>query len=109
MVHLNIQKLLKLILIYRLEFSLEQNYPNPFNPTTKIKYTVPLDEKRKTQDVNLKVYDVLGNEVTVLVNEQKEAGYYEVDFNASSFASGVYFYQLKTGPFLETKKMLLLK
>jgi len=92
-----------------IEFSLEQNYPNPFNPITKIRYTIPQNEKRKTQDVSLKVYDIIGNEVTTLVDEQREAGYYEVDFNSSNFASGVYFYQLKTGSFLETKKMLLLK
>jgi parallel beta-helix repeat protein len=92
-----------------IEFSLEQNYPNPFNPTTKIRYTIPRDEKRKMQNVSLKVYDVLGNEVTTLVNEQRESGFYEVDFNSSSFTSGVYFYQLKAGPFLESKKMLLLK
>jgi hypothetical protein len=91
------------------EFSLEQNYPNPFNPVTKIGYTIPQDEKRKTHDVSLKVYDILGNEVTTLVNEQREPGFYEVDFNSSSFTSGVYFYQLKTGSFLKTKKMLLLK
>ena len=61
------------------------------------------------QEVSLVVYDILGNEVTTLVNEQKEPGYYEVDFNASSFASGVYIYRLQSGSFVSTKKMMMLK
>jgi CubicO group peptidase (beta-lactamase class C family) len=91
-------------------FKLEQNYPNPFNPTTKITFAIPLlggDERGGL--VTLKVYDVLGNEVTTLVNENKPAGSYEVEFDASKLSSGVYFYQLKAGGFLETKKMLLLR
>ena len=86
------------------EFSLEQNYPNPFNPSTKIKYSV-----NSTQNVSLKVYDVLGNEIATLVNEEREPGAYEVEFNRSDLSSGIYFYQLKAGKFLETKKMILLK
>uniref|UniRef100_A0A832CZ84 T9SS type A sorting domain-containing protein n=1 Tax=Ignavibacterium album TaxID=591197 RepID=A0A832CZ84_9BACT len=90
-------------------FSLMQNYPNPFNPTTKIKFSIPTLEF-----VTLKVYDVLGNEVATLVNEEKPAGSYEVEFKSSfgnrQLANGVYFYQLKTGgDYLETKKMILLK
>jgi hypothetical protein len=86
------------------EFSLEQNYPNPFNPSTKISWQSPFAGHQ-----TLTVYDVLGNEVAKLVDEFKQAGTYETDFNASKLSSGVYFYQLKTGPFLEMKKMLLLK
>jgi hypothetical protein len=94
------------------EFKLEQNYPNPFNPTTKIRYSIPsvVDAKfASTTMTQLKVYDILGNEVTTLVNEQKEPGYYEVDFNAASFASGVYIYRLQAGSYVSTKKMMVLK
>ena len=86
------------------EFSLEQNFPNPFNPTTKINYTIS-----SKQNVQLIVYNVLGNEVATLVNEEKPAGNYEIDFNASLLASGVYFYKLQAGSFVETKKMILLR
>ena len=95
-----------------LEFSLEQNYPNPFNPTTKIKYTIPSVTLRQAQSdilVSLKVFDVLGNEVATLVNEFKPAGEYNIDFTAASLPSGVYFYQLKAGEFIQTRKMILLK
>ena len=94
------------------EFNLEQNYPNPFNPTTKIKFTIQSvirDETNQSQFVNLKVYDILGNEIATLVNEQKPAGTYEVDFNAIGLTSGIYFYKLMTGNFSQTKKMILLK
>jgi hypothetical protein len=97
------------------EFYLSQNYPNPFNPTTKIKFTITpslsLGERASEGRVRavLKVYDVLGNEVATLVNEEKEAGNYEVEFNAAGLTSGVYFYKLQTESFIETKKMLLLK
>ena len=90
-------------------FSLEQNYPNPFNPSTKIKYTVPSNVKREMSNVVLKIYDVLGNEVATLVNEEKSAGNYEVDFDASRFSSGIYFYMLRTGTNIATKKMILIK
>jgi|WetSurSiteA1Bulk_404760.scaffolds.fasta_scaffold03524_3 hypothetical protein len=93
-------------------FSLEQNYPNPFNPATKIKYTIPNVTLRQAQSdilVTLKVYDILGNEVATLVNEEQIAGEYEVELNVTTLPSGVYFYQLKAGSFVETKKMLLLK
>jgi hypothetical protein len=94
------------------EFSLSQNYPNPFNPTTKIKYSIPSVTLRQAQSnvlVTIKVYDVLGNEVATLVNEEKPAGEYEVEFNAAGIPSGVYFYQLKTGSFIQTRKMVLLR
>ncbi len=85
-------------------FRLEQNYPNPFNPTTNITYVLP-----KAENVSLKVYDVLGREVATLVNEVKPAGAYTVPFNASNLASGVYFYKLQAGSFVQTKKMMLVK
>ena len=91
-------------------FYLEQNYPNPFNPSTSIQYAIS-----SRQFVSLKVYDILGNEIITLVNEELPAGEYKIEFNAGgtsrdlSLTSGVYFYQLKAGDFIETKKMLLLK
>jgi hypothetical protein len=98
-------------IINPLAFSLGQNYPNPFNPSTKIKFTIPQNERRETQDVSLKVYDVLGNEVATLVNEELPAGEYEAEFSINNLqlTSGVYFYQLRVETFLETKKMLLIK
>ena len=86
------------------QFQLSQNFPNPFNPSTKIGYQIP-----NISFVTIKVYDVLGNEIKTLVNEEKPAGIYEIDFNATDISSGIYFYQLKTGSYIETKKMLLLK
>ena len=86
------------------EFSLEQNYPNPFNPATIIKFTIS-----DVRFMTLKVYDVLGSEVAILINEDKPAGTYEVEFDASSLPSGIYFYKLQAGSFVETKKMVLLK
>jgi len=80
------------------------NYPNPFNPTTVISYQLPKDGI-----VIVKVYDILGKEVKSLVNEYKSAGNYTVSFDASHLASGIYFYQLRAGNFISTKKMLLLK
>jgi hypothetical protein len=85
-------------------YSLEQNFPNPFNPSTKINYSIT-----EKSFVSLKIYDVLGNEVSILVNEEKPAGCYDVEFNATGLPSGIYFYKLKAGQFLETKKMILLK
>jgi photosystem II stability/assembly factor-like uncharacterized protein len=85
-------------------FQLLQNYPNPFNPTTSIQYSVS-----SSQFVELRVYDVLGNEIATLVNEEKEAGYHTIDFNGSDLPSGVYFYRMQAGNFIETKKMILLK
>ncbi|RKY94024.1 MAG: hypothetical protein DRQ13_08740 [Ignavibacteriae bacterium] len=98
------------------EFVLYQNYPNPFNPSTVIKYEIPGQTRNDNILVVLKVYDVLGNEVATLVNEEKPAGEYEVEFDATNFPSGIYFYQLRVypaeggaGSFVETKKMVLLK
>jgi len=94
------------------EFILYQNYPNPFNPTTKIKFSVPNVETghaSSLQIVTIKVYDVLGNEIATLVNDEKPAGEYEVEFQSKQLTSGIYFYKLKAGPFIQTKKMLLLK
>jgi hypothetical protein len=86
------------------EFYLSQNYPDPFNPSTKISWQSPVNSFQ-----TLKIYDVLGNEVSTLVDEYKSAGSYEIEWNASGFPSGIYFYQLKAGSFIETKKMILLK
>jgi len=86
------------------DFALQQNYPNPFNPVTTITYSLPV----KSQ-VTLVVYNVLGESVVLLVNEEKEAGRYEVEFNATSLPSGIYFYRIKTGSFFQTKKMALMK
>lgn len=86
------------------KFNLEQNYPNPFNPTTKIRYSIP-----SSIFTSLKVYDLLGNEVATLVNEEKPIGSYEVNFNASTLSSGVYLYRLTAGSFTEMKKMILMK
>ncbi len=90
------------------EFALEQNYPNPFNPSTKIKFNIPIVGTELALSV-LKVYDILGNEVATLVNEEKPAGIYEVEFNASQLSSGIYFYKLSAGSFTEIKKMTLIK
>ena len=93
------------------KFVLEQNYPNPFNPSTKIRYSVynVILSEVGGSFVTLKVYDVLGNEVATLVNEQKAAGSYEVEFNSAKVSSGIYFYKLQAGNFVETKKMILMK
>ena len=91
------------------KFSLNQNYPNPFNPTTTIKYSVPLLENRQTVPVQLKVYDILGKELKTLVNDNLNSGIYEVQFNASEFPSGLYFYTISAGNYTQTKKMMLMK
>ena len=91
------------------EFLLSQNYPNPFNPSTKIKFTIPSNVKSETSNVILKVYDILGNELATLVNKELPAGEYEVKFDAGNLSSGMYFYKLQAGSFIETKKMVLLK
>jgi hypothetical protein len=85
-------------------YSLKQNYPNPFNPVTKISFDIP-----KKAFVSLKVYDILGKEVARLVSEDKSAGKYILDFNASYLSSGIYFYKLEAGDFTETKRMVILK
>ena len=95
-------------------YNLQQNYPNPFNPQTVISYSIPLKSK-----VTLKIYDLLGNVIVTLVNKEQDNGNYKIDFsakggsayggNAYSLASGIYFYKLQAGEFVETKKMILLK
>ena len=87
-----------------LNYILEQNYPNPFNPSTTINFTIPTSSL-----VTLKVFDVLGNEISSLVNEEMSVGNYEVEFNAANRPSGVYFYRLQTANFIETRKMILIK
>ena len=96
------------------QFSLSQNYPNPFNPTTKIKFSIPTllnppERGKFGREVSLIVYDMLGKEVATLVNEQLKPGTYEVDFDGSNYASGIYFYKLVAGEFAETKRMVLIK
>ncbi len=86
------------------EFSLSQNYPNPFNPTTKIEFALP--QRALTR---VTIYDVLGREIQTLINREMEAGYYEINFDATSFPSGAYFYRIQAGSFIQTKKMILLK
>jgi len=91
------------------KFALKQNYPNPFNPKTKIKYDIPENVKRVTKNVELVVYDILGKEVTTLVNEQQKAGYYEIEFESKDLTSGIYLYRLQAGDYVEAMKMILLK
>jgi hypothetical protein len=86
------------------KFALLQNYPNPFNPSTKITYNIP-----QRSNVSLRIYDVLGKEIATLVNEQKEAGTYNIQFDASKLSSGVYIYSIQAGDFLESRKMVLMK
>jgi len=85
-------------------YFLGQNYPNPFNPSTKIAFELPKDGF-----VSLKVYDFLGNFVSTIVNENKNAGKYEINFDASNHSSGVYFYQLISNGFVSTNKMIILR
>jgi hypothetical protein len=83
---------------------LEQNFPNPFNPNTVINYQVSANNH-----VTLKVFDLLGREVATLVTQEKPAGNYSVEFNGSNLSSGIYYYQMKAGNFVDTKKMMLVK
>jgi len=85
-------------------YNLAQNYPNPFNPVTTIQYSLT-----QRSNVTLKVYDVLGKEIAVLVNEEKDRGVYNVNFDATGLASGMYMYRIQAGSFAETKKMILLR
>jgi len=86
------------------EFLLSQNYPNPFNPNTQIEYSIP-----KSSQVIVKIFNTLGEEIETLVNEEKPVGTYEVNWNAANLPSGVYFYRLQAGDFVQTRKMILLK
>ena len=85
-------------------YELSQNFPNPFNPLTRINYQLP-----ELSFVTIRVYDVLGNEIAIIVNEEKPAGNHQVEFNATGLSSGIYFYKIKAGDFIQTKKMLLIK
>ena len=89
-----------------LTFSLSQNYPNPFNPTTTIAYSIPVGTYGRT---SLRVYDMLGREVTTLMNEVKQPGNHSILWDARDMASGVYFYRLEAGTFVQTKKMILIR
>lgn len=94
------------------KFTLSQNYPNPFNPVSKIKFSIPLSRgvsEGRGVLTQLSIYDALGREVAVLVNQQLQPGTYEADWDASSYPSGVYYYRLESGDFKETKKMVLIK
>ena len=86
------------------EYMLEQNYPNPFNPTTRIRYTLP-----QSGDVSLIVYDLLGQEVALLINDNMHAGNHQVRWDASNLSSGIYFYRLQADDFVQTRKMVYLK
>lgn len=86
------------------DFSLKQNFPNPFNPSTKINFSIP-----SASNVTLKIYDEVGREVETLVNQNLNSGVYTVDWNAINHASGIYYYSISAGEFLQTKKMLLVK
>ena len=85
-------------------FRLEQNYPNPFNPSTIITYSIP-----RGSFVTLKIYDILGNEIATLVNEEEPAGNYKINFNGNRLSSGVYFYRIQAGDLIATKKLILIK
>ena len=86
------------------EYSISQNYPNPFNPTTKIKFALP-----KTALTKIIIYDLIGREVQTLINKELEAGYHEISIDANNLTSGVYFYRVQSGDFIQTKKMILMK
>ena len=90
--------------IIPIDWKLDQNFPNPFNPSTTINYQIS-----KPGLVTLKVYDILGREIIALINENKVAGFYEINFDASKLSSGIYIYQLKSNNFVSSKKMILLK
>jgi hypothetical protein len=87
-----------------LKFALEQNYPNPFNPTTMINYQLP-----RTCDVELNIYNLLGQEVATLVNKRQQTGMYQIEWDATGFSSGVYYYRIEAGNFVQTRKMIYLK
>ena len=87
-----------------ISYELSQNYPNPFNPSTKIRFAI-----KKASDINLTIYNVVGELVVTLVNEHLNAGYHEYEFNASNISSGIYIYRILADDFVETKKMILLK
>lgn len=85
-------------------YKLEQNYPNPFNPSTIIKFAIP-----ERANVNIKIYDILGGEITMLINQEMDAGWYELKFNADNYSSGIFIYRMQAGNYISTKKMLMVK
>jgi hypothetical protein len=95
--------------IYPEDLKLFQNYPNPFNPSTKIKFSVPTIASDFSSKTTLKVYDILGEEVATLVNEQILTGNYEVRFDATNLSSGIYLYKIQAGDYTDVKKMILMK
>jgi hypothetical protein len=97
-------KVVEVEVISLTSYSLEQNYPNPFNPSTTIKYGL-----KEKGNVKLTLLNLLGEEIAILVNEEQDKGYHKVELNAQNLPSGVYFYQLKAGNFIDTKKMILLR
>jgi hypothetical protein len=86
------------------KYALYQNYPNPFNPTTKVNYELPI-----TNYVELSIYNLIGQKIVTLVSEKQKAGHYQVEWDASSLSSGIYYYQITAGEFVQTKKMILIK
>jgi hypothetical protein len=95
---------IKEVTVLPTDYALYQNYPNPFNPVTKIKFSIP-----EQQRVSIKIFNQLGEEVTQLINSDYETGYHEIEFNAINLASGVYFYRIEAGSFSKVKKLMLLK
>ena len=91
------------------QFELTQNYPNPFNPSTRIKYQIPVQNKSNFLHVRLIVYDVLGREVSTLVNKSQAPGFYEVQWDAANLPSGIYLCRISAGDYVKTNKMLLMK
>jgi len=85
-------------------FKLEQNYPNPFNPSTIIKFAIP-----ERINVVIKIYDILGGEITTLISQEMDIGWYEIKFNADNYSSGIFIYRMKAGNYVSTKKMLMVK
>jgi hypothetical protein len=102
---------IKVALPSQSNFYLSQNYPNPFNPTTKIKYKIPSTNQEESRNLNvqLKIYDLLGREIKTLINKEQPPGEYEIELNCAELSSGIYFYKLKAGNFIQTKKMILLR
>lgn len=109
----NWSKEIRIVILPPEKFELNQNYPNPFNPTTTLSYTIPANNTLETSEVLLFIYDILGRQVTKLVDDFQRPGYYKVEWNASNLASGMYIYQLsmKNGNKTELlrKKMMLMK
>ena len=91
------------------QFKLYQNYPNPFNPTTKIKYDIPDVGGRHACQVQVSIYDILGRKVAILLNENLSSGSYQIEFDGTNYASGIYFYKITAGSYTNIKKMVLLK